>query len=67
MPSDENWRKNLGFWPPSVTKSGRIQHEYPNGGMVELRFFVVREYQKEIENRIFRGYSLGRSQGSSDL
>jgi len=32
----------------------RIQHEYPNGGMVELRFFVVREYQNEIENRIFR-------------
>ena len=32
----------------------RIQHEYPNGGMVELRFFVVREYQDEIENRIFR-------------
>jgi 8-oxo-dGTP diphosphatase len=32
----------------------RIQHEYPNGGMVELRFFIVREYQKEIENRIFR-------------
>jgi len=32
----------------------RIQHEYPNGGMVELRFFLVREYQREIENRIFR-------------
>ncbi len=32
----------------------RIQHEYPNGGMVELRFFVVREYRKEIENRIFK-------------
>jgi 8-oxo-dGTP diphosphatase len=32
----------------------RIQHEYPNGGMVELRFFVVREYEREIENRIFR-------------
>lgn len=32
----------------------RIQHEYPNGGMVELRFFVVRDYQREIENRIFR-------------
>jgi 8-oxo-dGTP diphosphatase len=32
----------------------RIQHEYPNGGMVELRFFVVREYQRELENRIFR-------------
>lgn len=32
----------------------RIQHEYPNGGMVELRFFVVREYQGELENRIFK-------------
>jgi 8-oxo-dGTP diphosphatase len=32
----------------------RIQHEYPNGGMVELRFFVVRDYQGEVENRIFR-------------
>ena len=32
----------------------RIQHEYPNGGTVELRFFTVREYQREIENRIFR-------------
>jgi 8-oxo-dGTP diphosphatase len=32
----------------------RIQHEYPNGGMVELRFFVVREYKREIENRIFK-------------
>lgn len=32
----------------------RIQHEYPNGGAVELRFFIVREYQREIENRIFR-------------
>lgn len=32
----------------------RIQHEYPNGGMVELRFFIVRHYQQEIENRIFK-------------
>jgi len=32
----------------------RIQHEYPNGGMVELRFFVVRDYKREIENRIFK-------------
>jgi len=32
----------------------RIQHEYPNGGMVELRFFVVREYRGELENRIFK-------------
>jgi 8-oxo-dGTP diphosphatase len=32
----------------------RVQHEYPNGGMVELRFFVVREYKGELENRIFK-------------
>jgi 8-oxo-dGTP diphosphatase len=32
----------------------RIQHEYPNGGMVELRFFLVRQYAGEIENRIFK-------------
>jgi 8-oxo-dGTP diphosphatase len=32
----------------------RIQHEYPNGGMVELRFFIVRAYQRELENRIFK-------------
>ena len=32
----------------------RLQHTYPNGAMVELRFFIVREYDGEIENRIFR-------------
>jgi 8-oxo-dGTP diphosphatase len=32
----------------------RVQHTYPNGVMVELRFFVVREFSGAIENRIFR-------------
>ena len=32
----------------------RIRHEYPNRSMVELRFFLVREYRGEVENRIFR-------------
>src|SRR6202453_1046157 len=32
----------------------RFIHEYPGGGSVELRFFKVRNYQGEIENRIFR-------------
>jgi 8-oxo-dGTP diphosphatase len=32
----------------------RIQHEYPNHSMVELRFFVVRDYHGEIQNLIFR-------------
>lgn len=32
----------------------RIVHEYPGGGAVELRFYVVSSYRGEIENRIFR-------------
>ncbi len=32
----------------------RIQHQYPNGGSVELRFFLVQDYSGELENRIFR-------------
>lgn len=31
----------------------RVQHVYQNGGAVELRFFLVREYEGEVENRIF--------------
>ncbi|MGA3087300.1 MAG: (deoxy)nucleoside triphosphate pyrophosphohydrolase [Terriglobales bacterium] len=32
----------------------RLIHQYPNRGSVELRFFEVRNYRGEIENRIFR-------------
>jgi 8-oxo-dGTP diphosphatase len=32
----------------------RIHHEYPSGGAIELRFYDVRRYRGEIENRIFR-------------
>jgi 8-oxo-dGTP diphosphatase len=32
----------------------RIRHEYKNGSAVELRFYAVREYKGEIENRIFK-------------
>ena len=46
--------EELGILATVGDEVKRIQHEYPNGGMVELRFFVVREYQRQIENRIFR-------------
>jgi 8-oxo-dGTP diphosphatase len=46
--------EELGILASIGDEVRRIQHEYPNGGMVELRFFLVRDYQKEIENRIFR-------------
>ena len=32
----------------------RLVHRYPGGNSVELRFFDVREYGGELENRIFR-------------
>lgn len=32
----------------------RIQHRYPSGNSVELRFYDVRDYSGELENRIFR-------------
>jgi 8-oxo-dGTP diphosphatase len=32
----------------------RLRHEYPGGGAVELRFFSVREYAGEPENKIFK-------------
>ena len=46
--------EELGIHATVGDEVARIQHEYPNGGMVELRFYLVREYQGEIENRIFR-------------
>jgi mutator protein MutT len=46
--------EELGIVATIGDEFARIQHEYPNGGMVELRFFVVREYKGEIENRIFK-------------
>jgi 8-oxo-dGTP diphosphatase len=46
--------EELGILATIGDEVARIRHEYPNGGMVELRFFVVREYEGEIENRIFK-------------
>ena len=46
--------EELGIEATIGDEVARIRHEYPGGGSVELRFFAVREYQGEIENRIFR-------------
>ena len=35
---------------PLVT---RIRHNYRHGGAVDLQFFAVREFEGELENRIF--------------
>jgi 8-oxo-dGTP diphosphatase len=46
--------EELGIHAEIGDEIARLQHRYPNGTTVELRFFVVREYGGEIENRIFR-------------
>jgi 8-oxo-dGTP diphosphatase len=52
--------EELGIMATVGDELARIQHEYPNGAMVELRFFVVREFEGEIENRIFRDIKWAR-------
>ena len=46
--------EELGILATVGDEVKRVQHEYPNGGMVELRFYLVRNYEREIENRIFK-------------
>ena len=46
--------EELGIHATIGDEIARVQHTYPNGGTVELRFFLVREYAGEMENRIFR-------------
>jgi 8-oxo-dGTP diphosphatase len=46
--------EELGILARIGDEIARLQHIYPNGGAVELRFFIVREYEGEMENRIFR-------------
>ena len=46
--------EELGIEATIGEEVARIRHEYKNGSAVELRFYAVREYQGEIENRIFK-------------
>src|SRR5437899_11329255 len=46
--------EELGIDATIGEEVARIRHEYRNGAAVELRFYTVREYQGEIENRIFK-------------
>jgi 8-oxo-dGTP diphosphatase len=46
--------EELGIHATIGDEIARVQHNYPNGSAVELRFYIVREYLGEMENRIFR-------------
>lgn len=46
--------EELGIQAEIGEEVARIRHQYSNDSLVELRFFEVRRYSGEIENRIFR-------------
>jgi len=46
--------EELGIAAVIGDEVARIRHEYPNGNSIELRFYDVRAYSGELENRIFR-------------
>ena len=46
--------EELGIQADVGDEVERITHTYEDGGSVELRFFVVRSFSGELENRIFR-------------
>jgi len=46
--------EELGIDAQVGEEVARISHRYKTGNSVELRFYLVRRYGGEIENRIFR-------------
>ncbi|MFY9977451.1 MAG: (deoxy)nucleoside triphosphate pyrophosphohydrolase [Candidatus Sulfotelmatobacter sp.] len=46
--------EELGIQAKVGDEIARVHHTYPSGAAVELRFYIVREYSGEMENRIFR-------------
>jgi 8-oxo-dGTP diphosphatase len=46
--------EELGIQAVIGDEVARIRHQYPSGSALELRFYDVREYAGEMENRIFR-------------
>ena len=46
--------EELGIRAVIGDEVARIRHQYPSGSSVELRFYDVRKYSGELENRIFR-------------
>jgi 8-oxo-dGTP diphosphatase len=46
--------EELGVNAEIGAKVAQLQHRYQNGNAVELHFFVVKEYEGEMQNRIFR-------------
>ncbi len=59
--------EELGITAKIGNEIARIRHEYPNGGMVELRFFEVREFQKGNREQDIQRYSMGRTERTTEV
>jgi len=46
--------EELGIHAHIGRKVAQLQHHYANGNAVELHFFLVQQYDGEMQNRIFR-------------
>jgi len=46
--------EELGIRARIDYKAAQLQHTYQNGNSVELHFYVVKQYEGELQNRIFR-------------
>lgn len=45
--------EELGITATIGQRVARVLHKYRNGGTIDLQFFVVREFNGALENRIF--------------
>jgi 8-oxo-dGTP diphosphatase len=45
--------EELGISAVIGRRVARVRHKYRNGGVIDLQFFVVREFTGTLENRIF--------------
>jgi 8-oxo-dGTP diphosphatase len=45
--------EELGIDAVIGRRVAQIRHKYRNGGTIDLQFFVVHEFQGDLENRIF--------------
>ena len=45
--------EELGITAVIGRRVARVRHKYRNGGAIDLQFFVVDEFQGELDNRIF--------------
>lgn len=46
--------EELGIEATIGESIARIRHNYKNGGAVDLAFFAVRQFEGELQNRIFK-------------